>query len=106
MGRVNPARSMDELRELLDLTSGLAADFYATLADRAVFPPATARELRARPWANELVLVALTGWGQEEDRRRSSDAGFDRHLVKPVDPAVLEQMLEDYVKKAAAHSRA
>jgi len=39
------------------------------------------------------VLVALTGWGQEIDRRRSREAGFDMHLVKPVDPATLCDML-------------
>lgn len=39
------------------------------------------------------VLVALTGWGQEADRRRSQEAGFDAHLVKPVDDAVLSRLL-------------
>ncbi|MFP5287775.1 MAG: response regulator, partial [Thermoanaerobaculia bacterium] len=51
------------------------------------------RALRARPWARDTVIVALTGWGQEEDRRKSSEAGFDRHLVKPVDPAALFDLL-------------
>ncbi len=39
------------------------------------------------------VLVACTGWGQEEDRRRSQEAGFDTHLIKPVAPAALEKLL-------------
>jgi CheY-like chemotaxis protein len=39
--------------------------------------------------------VALTGWGQDEDRRRSEEAGFDAHLVKPVDDAVLRRILAD-----------
>jgi hypothetical protein len=38
-------------------------------------------------------LVALTGWGQDDDRRRSADAGFDIHLVKPVDDVILSQLL-------------
>jgi CheY-like chemotaxis protein len=38
------------------------------------------------------VLVAVTGWGQDEDRRRSQQAGFDHHLVKPVDPASLDRI--------------
>jgi two-component system CheB/CheR fusion protein len=42
-----------------------------------------------------MMLVALTGWGQEEDRRKSKDAGFDHHLVKPVDYAVLTKLLSD-----------
>jgi two-component system, chemotaxis family, CheB/CheR fusion protein len=41
------------------------------------------------------VLVAVTGYGQEEDRRRSRAAGFDAHLVKPVDPDQLNRLLED-----------
>jgi CheY-like chemotaxis protein len=53
----------------------------------------TARKLRALPWGNEVKLVALTGWGQDSDRIRSQEAGFDWHLVKPVDPVALEQLL-------------
>jgi signal transduction histidine kinase len=50
-----------------------------------------ARRLRTRGTAR--VLVAVTGWGQEEDRRRAREAGFDRHLVKPVDPEQIEAIL-------------
>ncbi len=39
------------------------------------------------------MLVVMTGWGQEEDRRRSKDAGFDDHMVKPVDPDALAKVL-------------
>jgi CheY-like chemotaxis protein len=42
-----------------------------------------------------MVLIAVTGWGQEDDRRRSHEAGFDRHLVKPLDPQALMKMLAD-----------
>ncbi len=41
-----------------------------------------------------MVLIALTGWGQDEDRRRTVEAGFDAHLVKPVDPAALLALLD------------
>lgn len=51
------------------------------------------RRIREQPWGRPIVIVALTGWGQEEDRRRSHDAGFDHHLVKPVEPEALEQLL-------------
>jgi CheY-like chemotaxis protein len=44
-----------------------------------------AQALRAEPWSATLRLAALTGWGQDEDRRRTSAAGFDHHLTKPVD---------------------
>jgi PAS domain S-box-containing protein len=53
----------------------------------------TARRLRVQPGGNSLVIVALTGWGQTEDRRRSKEAGFDHHLVKPADPAVVAQLI-------------
>ncbi|MBX3471177.1 MAG: PAS domain-containing protein [Planctomycetes bacterium] len=53
-----------------------------------------ARELRRRPAYSGALLVALTGWGQEEDRRRSREAGFDHHLVKPVAPEELDRILE------------
>jgi PAS domain S-box-containing protein len=53
------------------------------------------RRLRARPWGMAMTLVALSGWGQEEDRRRSAKAGFDLHLAKPVAPAVLIDVVRD-----------
>jgi DNA-binding response OmpR family regulator len=45
------------------------------------------------PEAESLFLAALSGWGQEEDRRRSVEAGFDRHFVKPIRIEVLEELL-------------
>ena len=42
-----------------------------------------------------MVLVALTGYGQEEDRRRSREAGFDLHFTKPVDPGELQRIVSD-----------
>jgi len=53
----------------------------------------------AGPDGAELLLIALTGWGNEEDRRRSREAGIDHHLVKPVELNVLENLL------AARHAR-
>jgi len=53
----------------------------------------TARRLRAVPEGRELALVALTGWGQDEDRRRSKAEGFARHLLKPVDADSLRALL-------------
>jgi CheY-like chemotaxis protein len=52
-----------------------------------------ARRIRATPRGGEILLVALTGWGQPEDRRRTAEAGFDEHLTKPVDAARLAAML-------------
>jgi CheY-like chemotaxis protein len=53
-----------------------------------------ARRIRALPGGQQMRLVALTGWGQQEDRRKSAEAGFDRHLVKPVDPEELVGALD------------
>jgi signal transduction histidine kinase len=53
-----------------------------------------ARRIRAQPWGRRITLVALTGWGQESDRRRSGEAGFDSHLVKPLDLDKLTALLE------------
>jgi CheY-like chemotaxis protein len=52
-----------------------------------------ARQIRQRPELAGVVIAALTGWGQEEDRRRTKAAGFDYHLVKPLDPRVLDDLL-------------
>ncbi len=51
------------------------------------------RRIREKPWGKGLVLIAMTGWGQDEDRRRTKEAGFDAHIVKPVDPTDLIKLL-------------
>ncbi|HET6629023.1 MAG TPA: ATP-binding protein [Woeseiaceae bacterium] len=56
---------------------------------------AVATAIRAMPSGKDVLLVAVTGWGQEDDRRRAAEAGFDGHLVKPVDPAALEKLIAD-----------
>jgi CheY-like chemotaxis protein len=52
-----------------------------------------ARLIRERPRGKHIMLIALTGWGQEEDRRKSAEAGFDVHLVKPIDLKTLTKLL-------------
>jgi CheY-like chemotaxis protein len=54
-----------------------------------------ARQIRAQQSHRDLTLVALTGWGQEEDRRHSEEAGFDAHMIKPVDVAALSKLLAE-----------
>ena len=51
------------------------------------------REIRKQPWGKSIYMIAQTGWGQEEDRNRSRDAGFDHHLLKPVESATLIALL-------------
>jgi CheY-like chemotaxis protein len=53
----------------------------------------TARRVRGMEEGRRVFLVALTGWGQQEDRRRSHEAGFDEHLTKPVELGALQQLL-------------
>lgn len=55
-----------------------------------------AREIRNQSWGKDILLVALTGWGQDEDRERTQEAGFNHHLVKPAEPAAIQQLLQDY----------
>jgi len=52
-----------------------------------------ARRIRKAPWGKSMVLIALTGWGQEEDRRRTAEAGFDHHLTKPIPPDTIEELI-------------
>jgi PAS domain S-box-containing protein len=52
-----------------------------------------ARRIREQPWGKQIYLVALSGWGQADDRLRTEEAGFDAHLVKPVAPEVLDRLL-------------
>lgn len=51
------------------------------------------RRLRAQPWGVEMLVVAVTGWGREDDRQKTQLAGFDQHLVKPVAPDVIARIL-------------
>jgi CheY-like chemotaxis protein len=105
--------SAESLTRLLDLSGNetrTAYDGLEALEAAAAFRPdailldiglpelngyEVARKIREQPWGEKIMLVAVTGWGQEEDRRRSHEAGFNYHLTKPVDPAVLEKLLAE-----------
>ena len=52
-----------------------------------------ARRIRAQDWGARMTLIAQTGWGQDSDRQRTREAGFDHHIVKPVDPDALSELL-------------
>jgi CheY-like chemotaxis protein len=58
------------------------------------------KAIRQQPWGKDIIIVALTGWGQVEDRRRSAEAGFDSHLVKPVQYSDLTKVLEQLAAAA------
>ena len=59
-----------------------------------------AAHLRELPELNGMKLIALTGYGQESDRRKSREAGFDHHLVKPVDLLILESVLTESTQQS------
>jgi CheY-like chemotaxis protein len=52
-----------------------------------------ARRIREAEWGRGMILMALTGWGQEEDRQRTAEAGFDHHLTKPIDPDRIDALI-------------
>ena len=105
---VDAAESLAEVLALAGHDVRVAHDGAAGVAAAAEFRPGVilldlgmpklngyeaARRVRSEPWGAAVVLVAVTGWGAAEDRRKTRDAGFDHHLVKPVDPAALLKLL-------------
>jgi CheY-like chemotaxis protein len=58
-----------------------------------------ARHMRREAWGRHAVLIALTGWGQEQDKQAARNAGFDHHLTKPVDPDELGRVLESLLQR-------
>ena len=105
---VDSATSLTLLLELKGLETAMAHDGLEALSALEAFQPdavlldlslpeidghEVARRMRALPGGDKLLLLALTGWTQEEDRARSREAGFDDHLLKPVDFQELLQRL-------------
>ncbi len=64
-----------------------------------------ARHIRGQPWGQQMILIALSGWGQDGHKQRAKEAGFDHHLVKPADPAQLQRLLAS-VKQPLNHHAA
>ncbi|MGZ8245483.1 PAS domain S-box protein [Methylomagnum sp.] len=104
------ADSLALLLDALDYDVRVAYDGSTALDILGAFKPAvvlldigmpgmdgyeTARRVRRHPAGQDVTLIALTGWGQEEDRRRTQAAGFDHHLVKPVDIERLQSLLAE-----------
>jgi CheY-like chemotaxis protein len=61
-----------------------------------------AQRIRQQPGGDEIALIAVTGWGQTEDKQRTLAAGFDHHLVKPVDPTALAKLLRSLMTAGSA----
>ena len=60
---------------------------------------AVARAVRAFPQFNQVHIAAVTGWGQEEDRRKAREAGCDSHFTKPLSPSILNELLEKIAER-------
>src|SRR4029077_11082322 len=104
------AESMALMLKFAGHTVGVAHDGLEALETAKTFEPhaalldlgmpklngyETAQRIRQQPWGNNMVLIALTGGGEEEDKRRSREAGFNAHLIKPVDHRSLEKILRN-----------
>jgi CheY-like chemotaxis protein len=113
------ARSLAMLLELKGFDAEIVYDAASALKVAGDFTPDVAlidlglpdmtgyelaRRLRALPQLGGITLIAQTGWGQEEDRRRCLEAGIDHHLIKPVDLGTLEQLLASRTLKVNAGS--
>ena len=96
-GRGHDVRVVYDGAEALSTAARFNPDFvFLDIGMPRVHGYEVARRLRDQPGTAECVLVAVTGWGQEDDRQRAREAGFDRHLVKPADPADIETILKSY----------
>ena len=108
------ADSLATMLELMGHTTRTAYDGLAAVETAAEFGPdvvlldiglprldgyEACRRIRQQAWGEKMVLIAQTGWGQEEDRNRARDAGFDHHLVKPIPPATLRKLLAGLTPK-------
>jgi CheY-like chemotaxis protein len=111
------AESLHLLLDQLGCESAIARDGAEGIAAALAAPPdvvfcdiglpgldgyTVARRLRALDWGRRVTLVAVTGYGREEDRRRAEAAGFDMHFVKPADPAAITRLFKDMGRPAQA----
>jgi signal transduction histidine kinase/ActR/RegA family two-component response regulator len=65
-----------------------------------------ARRIRGERWGKSTLIVAMTGWGQDEDKRRAREAGFDRHFTKPVDPGAIAKLIAEMRSSSAQRTLA
>src|SRR6185436_9895722 len=88
------ARTADNAITGLDTITEFQPDFvFLDLDMPGIDGYQACRQIRSQPSSKNIVIVALTGWGQEHDKERALKAGFDAHLTKPVDPVAFEELL-------------
>ena len=84
----------------LEITKGYAPDVvFLDIGMPRMDGYEVARRIRQQTGLGTVVLAALTGWGQQEDRRRTAEAGFDHHLVKPPEPEAVARVLAGLRKR-------
>jgi CheY-like chemotaxis protein len=108
------ADSLSTLLELRDYEVQTAYDGFEALQLASSFRPRvslldigmpringydSARRIRQQEWGKDMILIAITGWGQDEDKQIALEAGFDYHLTKPIDPSDLEKLLKSVTKQ-------
>lgn len=86
----------------------IASQFFPAVAVLDIGMPVsngfqTAQAMRKQPWGEHMILIAATGWGEASDRQKTREAGFDHHLVKPLDSTKLLEILSALAKKAASN---
>ncbi|MEO5860176.1 MAG: response regulator, partial [Pyrinomonadaceae bacterium] len=114
---VDSASSMEMLLRIIGHEVRMAHDGLAAVEGAREFLPEVmlldiglpglngyevARRIKASDWGKAIVLIALTGWGQEEDRQRSREAGFARHMVKPIEHDELIKILDELDSSASS----
>jgi CheY-like chemotaxis protein len=111
---VDSAESLSQVMQILGYPVAVAHDGVEAVEMAQTWRPAVvlmdigmprmsgleaARAIRGRPGGERLWLVALSGWGQTEDRRKSREAGFDHHFVKPVDVEALIELIRNLPRR-------
>jgi CheY-like chemotaxis protein len=111
---IDSADSLSQVLQILGYTVTIAHDGIEAVAAAASWRPAivlmdigmprmggleAARAIRALPGGPGIWLIALSGWGQSEDRRKSGEAGFDHHFVKPVDVEALIELIRQLPRR-------
>jgi DNA-binding response OmpR family regulator len=113
---VDAADSLARLLEVYGYTTKVAYDAGSALEIANILRPTivlldlglpdlsgdqVAQRIRAEAWGATAQIIAVTGWGQESDRRKTRDAGFNEHLTKPVDPEVLLRLIAQATREVA-----
>jgi CheY-like chemotaxis protein len=117
---IDAAESMGTMLRLMGNNVRIVRDGQQAVDEAAAFRPdlalldigmprlngyEVARLVRRQRWGQEIVLVALTGWGQEEDKRKAAEAGFDHHFTKPVSPDDIAALMARLRAASAPHDK-